>query len=150
MSSELSVSVNGERRTVARGTCVREVLNGIPSKDLVAAKVNDKLVDLSRTLESDATVEPVLADSPVGLDVIRHSTAHLMAMAVQQLYPGTQVTIGPVIENGFYYDFGTDRAFSEEDLRRIEEKMSEIVGRDLPIHREEWDRDQAVKTFDQL
>jgi threonyl-tRNA synthetase len=101
MSSELSVSVNGERRTVDRGTPVREVLNGIPSRDLVAAKVNDKVVDLSRTLESDATVEPVLADSPGGLDVIRHSTAHLMAMAVQQLYPGTQVTIGPVIEDGF-------------------------------------------------
>src|SRR5215469_12279186 len=105
MSSELTVSVNGERRTVARGTRVREVLNGIPSKDLVAAKVNGEVIDLSRSLEADATVEPVLAETPEGLDVIRHSTAHLMAMAVQQLYPGTQVTIGPVIEDGFFYDF---------------------------------------------
>jgi threonyl-tRNA synthetase len=95
-------------------------------------------------------VEIVTPKSEVGIDTIRHSTAHLMAMAVQELFPGTQVTIGPVIENGFYYDFGTDRPFTDEDLRRIEEKMSEIAKRDLPIRREEWSRDDAIKTFDKL
>ncbi|HKF29606.1 MAG TPA: threonine--tRNA ligase [Candidatus Binataceae bacterium] len=150
MSSELSVSVNGERRTVARGTRVREVLNGIPSKDLVAARVNDKVVDLNRTLESDATVEPVLAESPGGLDVIRHSTAHLMAMAVQQLYPGTQVTIGPVIEDGFYYDFAPKTPFTLEDLPKIEARMKELAKADFKIERVEVSRAQAIKTFEAM
>src|SRR5207248_1499703 len=88
--------------------------------------------------------------SDEGLDTIRHSTAHLMAMAVQELYPGTQVTIGPVIENGFFYDFGTSRPFTDEDLRKIEEKMDEIAKRDLPVRREEWSREQAIKTFTDL
>jgi len=150
MSSELSVSVNGERRTVARGTRVREVLNGIPSKDLVAARVNDKVVDLNRTLESDATVEPVLAESPGGLDVIRHSTAHLMAMAVQQLYPGTQVTIGPVIEDGFYYDFAPKTPFTLEDLPKIEARMKELAKADFKIERVEVSRAQAIKAFEAM
>ncbi|MGH7444626.1 MAG: threonine--tRNA ligase, partial [Longimicrobiales bacterium] len=88
--------------------------------------------------------------SDTGRYIIRHSTAHLMAQAVQELFPGTQVTIGPVIENGFYYDFGTDRPFTDEDLRRIEEKMQEIVKRDLPIRREVFSRDEAIATFDKL
>jgi threonyl-tRNA synthetase len=146
MSSELSVSVNGDRRTVARGTRVREVLNGIPSKDLVAAKVNGKVVDLSRGLEEDATVEPVLADTPEGLDVIRHSTAHLMAMAVQQLYPGTQVTIGPVIEDGFFYDFAPKAPFTAEDLPKIEAKMKELAKADFKIERVEVPRAEAIET----
>jgi threonyl-tRNA synthetase len=150
MSSALSVSVNGERRAVARGTRVREVLIGIPSKDLVAAKVNGKVVDLGRTLESDATVEPVLADSPDGLDVIRHSTAHLMAMAVQQLYPGTQVTIGPVIEDGFYYDFAPQTPFTLEDLPKIEARMKELAKADFKVERVEVSRAEAIKTFDAL
>src|SRR5215471_15180225 len=150
MSSELSVSVNGERRTVARGTRVREVLNGIPSKDLVAARVNDKVVDLNRTLESDATVEPVLAESPQGIDTIRHSTAHLMAMAVQSLYPGTQVTIGPTIEDGFYYDFAPKTPFTLEDLPKIEAKMKELAKADLKIERIEVSRAQAIKTFEAM
>src|SRR5205823_1534190 len=98
----------------------------------------------------NAKVEILTPKSKDGVDVIRHSTAHLMAMAVQELYPGTQVTIGPVIENGFFYDFGTSRPFSDEDLRRIEEKMDEIAKRDLPVRREEWSREQAIKTFTDL
>jgi threonyl-tRNA synthetase len=82
--------------------------------------------------------------------VIRHSTAHLMAHAVQELFPGTQVTIGPVIENGFFYDFATDRPFTDEDLARIEEKMAEIAKRDHPVRREEWERDDAVAHFEQI
>jgi threonyl-tRNA synthetase len=95
-------------------------------------------------------VEIVTPASEEGRDVIRHSTAHLMAMAVQELFPGTQVTIGPVIDNGFFYDFATDRPFSDEDLRLIEEKMAEIVKRDLPIRREVWSRDEAVEEFGKM
>jgi threonyl-tRNA synthetase len=147
MSSELSVSVNGERRTVARGTSVRELFKGIPSKDLVAARVNGKVVDLGRALDADATVEPVMAESPEGLEVIRHSTAHLMAMAVQQLYPGTQVTIGPVIEDGFFYDFAPPRPFTVEDLPKIEARMKELAKADYKIERIEVPRDEAIRTF---
>src|SRR5712691_10262502 len=120
------------------------------AKDALAGKVNGKVVDVYAKVPNGAKVEIVTPKSEAGIDTIRHSTAHLMAMAVQELFPGTQVTIGPVIENGFYYDFGTDRPFTDEDLRRIEEKMSEIAKRDLPIRREEWSRDEAIKTFDKL
>ncbi|PYQ57879.1 MAG: threonine--tRNA ligase, partial [Acidobacteria bacterium] len=120
------------------------------AKDAIAGKVNGKVVDVYAKVPNGAKVEIVTPKTPEGLNTIRHSTAHLMAMAVQELFPGTQVTIGPVIENGFYYDFGTDRPFSDEDLRRIEEKMSEIAKRDLPIRREEWNREQAIDTFDKL
>src|SRR5258707_4461683 len=150
MSSEVIVTVNGESRAVPHGTVVRELLKHVPGKDLVAARLDGKVVDLTRKIEHDANVEPVLVDSADGLDVIRHSTAHLMAMAVQQLFPGTQVTIGPVIEDGFFYDFGAARPFSDEDLRRIEETMTEIVKRDLPIRREEWSPDEAIETFQKL
>jgi threonyl-tRNA synthetase len=147
MSREITVSVNGERRTVAAGTRVREVLSGIPSKDLVAAKVNGEVIDLGRGLESDAKVEPVLADSADGLDVIRHSTAHLMAMAVQQLYPGTQVTIGPVIEDGFYYDFAPKAPFTVEDLPKIEARMKELAKADYKVERIEVPREEAIRSF---
>src|SRR5262249_29173208 len=147
MSSSITVSVNGERKVVPSGTRIREVLNGIPSKDLVAAKVDGNVIDLSRALNSDAVVEPVVADSADGLDVIRHSTAHLMAMAVQQLYPGTQVTIGPTIEDGFYYDFAPKTPFTVDDLPRIEARMKELAKADFKIERVEVPRDEAIKTF---
>src|SRR5712692_8201218 len=120
------------------------------AKDAIAGKVNGKVVDVYAKVPNGAKVEIVTPKTPEGLDTIRHSTAHLMAMAVQELFPGTQVTIGPVIENGFYYDFGTDRPFTDEDLRRIEEKMAEISKRDLAIRREEWNRDKAIETFGKL
>jgi threonyl-tRNA synthetase len=148
MSSNVTVIVGGESHVVPVGTIVRDVLkNGIPSKDLVAARVDGKLVDLTRKLEHDAAVEPVLADSPEGLEVIRHSTAHLMAMAVQSLYPGTQVTIGPVIEDGFFYDFAPPAPFTVEDLPKIEAKMRELSKADHKITRTEVPRDEAVKKF---
>ncbi len=108
------------------------------------------MVDVYTKVPDGAKVEIVTPKSDEGLDTIRHSTAHLMAMAVQELFPGTQVTIGPVIENGFFYDFAAAQPFSDEDLRKIEEKMQEIVKRDLPIRREEWSRDEAIKTFNGL
>jgi len=148
MSSNVTVTVGGESQVVPVGTIVRDVLkNGIPSKDLVAARVDGKLVDLTRKLEHDAAVEPVLADSPEGLEVIRHSTAHLMAMAVQSLFPGTQVTIGPVIEDGFFYDFAPPAPFTVEDLPKIEAKMRELSKADHKITRTEVPREEAVKKF---
>src|SRR5438067_5639669 len=144
---------DGSKKEVADNATVADVAASIGkrlAKDAIAGKVNGKDVDVYAKLPNGARVEIVTSKTPEGIDTIRHSTAHLMAMAVQELFPGTQVTIGPVIENGFYYDFGTDRTFSDEDLRRIEEKMTEIAKRDLPIRREEWSRDDAIKTFDKL
>ena len=144
---------DGSKREVPDGATVADVAASIGkrlAKDALAGKLNGKVVDVYAKVPDGAKIEIVTPKSEEGRDTIRHSTAHLMAMAVQELYPGTQVTIGPVIENGFYYDFGTDRAFTEEDLRRIEAKMAEIVGRDIPIRREEWNRDEAIKTFAEL
>jgi len=144
---------DGSTREVPENATVADVAAAIGkrlAKDAVAGKVNGKVVDVYARVPEGAKVEIVTPKSEEGLDTIRHSTAHLMAMAVQELFPGTQVTIGPVIENGFFYDFGTDHPFSDEDLRRIEEKMAEIVKRDLPISREEWNRDEAVATFNKL
>ncbi|MGB9380409.1 threonine--tRNA ligase [Candidatus Binatus sp.] len=147
MSSDVSVTLGGESRVVPAGTIVRDVLKDIPSRDLVAARIDGKVVDLTRKLEHDASVEPVLAESPEGLDVIRHSTAHLMAMAVQSLYPGTQVTIGPVIEDGFFYDFAPATPFTVEDLPQIEAKMRELAKADHKITRTEVPRAEAVAKF---
>src|SRR4029077_6085652 len=109
-----------------------------------------KVVDLTAQLDHDSTVEPVLAESPEGLDVIRHSTAHLMAMAVQALYPGTQVTIGPVIEDGFFYDFAPATPFTLEDLPKIEAKMRELAKADHKIHRTEVAREDAIREFSSM
>src|SRR5262249_56387821 len=103
------------------------------------------VVDLSRGILRDARVAPVAAESPEGLDVIRHSAAHLMAQAVKRLWPETQITIGPVIENGFYYDFSRSGGFTAEDLPRIEETMRAIVKEDLPIRREEVSKAEAIE-----
>jgi threonyl-tRNA synthetase len=144
---------DGSKREVPDNATVLDVANAIGkrlAKDAIAGKVDGKVVDVYASVPDGAKVEIVTPKSEAGLDTIRHSTAHLMAMAVQELFPGTQVTIGPVIENGFFYDFATDRAFSDDDLRRIEEKMAEIVARDLPVRREEWSRDEAVRVFDKI
>ena len=144
---------DGSFKDVPNDATVAQVAESIGkrlARDAIAGKVNGKIVDLTAKVPDNAKVEILTPKSKDGVDVIRHSTAHLMAMAVQELFPGTQVTIGPVIENGFYYDFGTDRPFSDEDLRRIEEKMAEIAKRDLPIKREVWSRDDAIKLFDKI
>ena len=113
----------------------------------MAAKVNGRLVDLSRAVDQDATLQWVSPESPEGLDTLRHSTAHLMAQAVQDLFPGTQVTIGPTIENGFYYDFKRSEPFSPEELERIEKRMAELVKADLKVVREELPRGEATELF---
>jgi len=117
------------------------------AKRSVAMTLDGELVDLMTPVRKDARIEFVSRDDPRALDLIRHDAAHVLAEAVQELYPGTQVTIGPVIENGFYYDFHRAEPFTLEDLPVIEKKMKEIVARDAPIVREEWDRDHAKTWF---
>lgn len=117
------------------------------AKAALAGSVNGRMVDTSYLIDTDADLSIITAKNDEALELIRHDAAHVMAQAVQELYPGTQVTIGPTIEDGFYYDFARDEPFGPADLQKIEDRMREIVGRDLPIEREVWDRDQAKKTF---
>jgi len=116
-------------------------------KEAVAMRVDGELKDLTAVIDRDARVAIVTRDSEDGLELLRHDAAHVMAEAVKELYPETQVTIGPAIENGFYYDFARDEPFTPEDLERIEERMREIVKRDEPIVREVWNRDDAIRFF---
>jgi threonyl-tRNA synthetase len=113
----------------------------------LAGKVNNQLVDLSYTLTQDAEVSIITGKNPEGLDILRHSSAHLLAHAVKELFPEAQVTIGPVIDNGFYYDFSYARAFTPEDLQKIEKRMNEIAKQNLPVSRDVMSRDEAVKFF---
>jgi len=116
----------------------------------LAGRVDGVLVDISYIVDRDARVAIVTSRDEDALELLRHAAAHVMAQAVQELYPGTQVTIGPSIEDGFYYDFARDAPFTPGDLTRIEQRMGEIVERDLPIRREIWDRDQAIWVFGEL
>jgi len=117
------------------------------SKKAVAVALDGELADLAEPIGSDSGVEIVTRDDPRALELIRHDAAHVMAEAVQELYPGTQVTIGPVIENGFYYDFARNEPFTPDDLAGIEAKMKEIIARDAPFTREVWSRDEAKRVF---
>jgi threonyl-tRNA synthetase len=120
------------------------------AKAALAGKVDGRLVDTSHVIDHDAALAVVTARDAEALDLIRHDAAHVMAQAVQELYPGTQVTIGPAIEDGFYYDFAREEPFTPEDLEKIEKRMDEIVRRDLPIVREVWSREDAMKVFAEL
>src|ERR1700712_3005282 len=117
------------------------------AKAALIVMVNGKEYDLFRPIEQDAQIRIVTKKDPESLELIRHDASHVLAMAVQALYPGTQVTIGPAIEDGFYYDFARDTPFTPDDLSRIEEKMREIIKAALPTRREVWPRDQAVEHF---
>ncbi len=117
------------------------------AKEAVAARVNGELWDLTRTLPENATLEIVTRSEADGLDVIRHDVAHVLAEAVKELYPSAQITIGPSIENGFYYDIFSEKPFTPDDLVAIEAKMHAIIKRDEPFTREEWDRDEAIVFF---
>ncbi|HKD70063.1 MAG TPA: threonine--tRNA ligase [Candidatus Binataceae bacterium] len=151
MSSEIRVTVGGVVHGAQPGASAGELLsqfgNGVRA---IAARVNGKIVDLSRAITENASLEPIGADSPDGIEVLRHSTAHLMAQAVQSLYPGTQVTIGPVIEDGFYYDFAPPAPFTVDDLPRIESKMRELAKADLKVERLEMSRGEAIALFDSM
>ena len=120
------------------------------AKAAVAVKVDGEVRDISMVIERDAAVEIITRKSDEILEMLRHDAAHVMAEAVQELYPGTQVTIGPAIENGFYYDFARSEPFTPDDLEKIEAKMREIVARDEPIVREVWDRDDAIRHFSDI
>ncbi|MBM4263555.1 MAG: threonine--tRNA ligase [Deltaproteobacteria bacterium] len=138
---------DGKSVEVQAGTRVVELAAAAGAKNLVAAKVDGQVVDLNRPLDKDCAVDWVVPESKEGLDVLRHSTAHLMAQAVQSLFPGTQVTIGPVIENGFYYDFKRDQPFTPEDLESIEKRMQELAKANLKVVREELARSEAIQLF---
>ena len=117
------------------------------ARDAVAIRVEGELRDLTRSIEEDSSVEIIVRDSADGLELLRHDAAHVLAEAVKELWPDTQVTIGPAIENGFYYDFAREEPFTADDLAVIEKRMQEIVDRDESIEREVWDRDDAVRFF---
>ncbi len=141
---------DGARREYPQGTTGLDIAKGIsPSlaKRTVAMALDGALADLADPIERDAKIEFINRDDPRALELIRHDAAHVLAEAVQSLWPGTQVTIGPVIENGFYYDFFRNQPFTLEDLPVIEKKMKEIVARDKPFSKEVWPRDKAKKTF---
>jgi threonyl-tRNA synthetase len=116
----------------------------------LAGKVDGMLVDTSYRIETDSDLAIITERDAEGLDLIRHSTAHLLAYAVKELFPDAQVTIGPVIEDGFYYDFAYKRPFTPEDLAAIEKRMAELAKKDIPVSREEWSRDDAVKFFESI
>lgn len=132
------------------GLDIAEDISKSLAKKAIAVKVDGELRDLGEPIGADASVEIVTRDHEDALDIIRHDTAHLMAQAVQELYPGTQVTIGPNIEDGFFYDFARDEPFSTDDLGAIEKKMAELVDKDLPTRKEVWDRDAAIKHFNDI
>ena len=141
---------DGARRDYPQGTTGLDVAKGIsPSlaKRTVAMALDGAVTDLADPIERDAKIEFINREDPRALELIRHDAAHVLAEAVQSLWPGTQVTIGPVIENGFYYDFFRNQPFTLEDLPVIEKKMKEIVARDKPFTKEIWSREQAKKTF---
>ena len=132
------------------GAGVAEDISRSLAKKAVAVKIDGDLRDIFEPIEQDAAVEIITRDTEDGLDLIRHDAAHLLAQAVQALFPGTQVTIGPVIEDGFYYDFAREEPFSTEDFEKIERKMAELVDADLPTRREVMDRDAAVAHFESI
>ena len=141
---------DGSSREFDHAVTVMDVARSIGSglaKATLAGRVNDVLVDAGTLIDQDATLQIITAKDEDGVEVIRHSTAHLLAQAVKQLFPDAQVTIGPVIENGFYYDFAYQRPFTPDDLTAIETKMQQLVAEDYAISRSVLTRDAAVKFF---
>ena len=141
---------DGAQREYAPGTRGADVAAAISKsllKKAVAVTLDGALTDLSEPITKDARIEIVTRDDPRALELIRHDAAHVLAEAVQELFPGTQVTIGPVIENGFYYDFARNEPFTTDDLPKIEAKMKEIIARDKPFTKEVWSRDEAKRVF---
>ena len=151
--SSIKVQYEGREAQVEAGTPAVVALKKIDAeaaRGAVAIRANDRVVDLLRPLTEEAVLAPVAPDTADGLEVLRHSSAHLMAQAVKRLFPETQVTIGPVVENGFYYDFKRDTPFTPEDLERIEGEMKKIVKADLKVTREEMAKDQAIALFREM
>jgi threonyl-tRNA synthetase len=149
--SQITVTLpDGSTRSVSAGTPVRDIAAAISprlAKAALAAFVNDRLVDLTHPLEADASVRIVTPESPEALNLYRHSTAHLLAAAVTNLFPGAQCGIGPATDEGFFYDFVVERPFVPEDLEAIEKKMRNLAEQDLPYERQLWPRDEAMRFF---
>jgi threonyl-tRNA synthetase len=148
MDSVRVILSDGKSVEIRRGSRIYD-LASLLSVDggIIAARVNGSPVDLSRILDEDCSLEWLSIDSPEGLDVLRHSTAHLMAQAVQSLFPGTQVTIGPTIQDGFYYDFKRETPFTPEEIAKIEQRMEELARANLKVTREEMPKAQAIEMF---
>ena len=142
-------SVRSYDGAVTGATVAADIGPGL-AKAALAVRIDGALRDLSRPIDRDAKIAIVTRKDPEGLELLRHDAAHVMAEAVQELFPDTQVTIGPAIENGFYYDFAREKPFSLDDLEKIEARMREIVDRDEPISREEWDRLDAIEYFKKI
>src|ERR1700727_3028200 len=141
---------DGARRDYPQNTTGLDIAEGIsPSlaKRTVAMALDGTVADLSDPITRDAKIEFIGREDPRALELIRHDAAHVLAEAVQSLWPGTQVTIGPVIDNGFYYDFFRNQPFTPEDFAAIEKRMREIIARDKPFTKEVWSRDDAKRTF---
>ena len=141
---------DGSLRPFEKSVSVAEVAASIGpglAKAALGGRINGKLVDLSHVIDADSDLAIITDKDADGLELIRHSTAHLLAYAVKELFPDAQVTIGPVIENGFYYDFSYKRPFTPEDLQALEKRMAELAKRNIPVSREEWPRDKAVEFF---
>ncbi|MBU2136840.1 MAG: TGS domain-containing protein, partial [Alphaproteobacteria bacterium] len=141
---------DGSKRPFEAGVTGRQIAAGISKsleKKAVLVKLDGQLLDLERPLHASGAFQILTREDPEVLETIRHDAAHVLAEAVQELFPGTQVTIGPSIEDGFYYDFARDEPFSLDDFEKIEAKMREIVERDEPIRRDVWDRNQAIEHF---
>jgi threonyl-tRNA synthetase len=144
---------DGSVRSYDQPVTVAEIAASIGpglAKAALAGRVNGKLVDTTQRVDSDSDVSIVTDKDPDGVDIIRHSSAHLLAHAVKELFPDAQVTIGPVIEDGFYYDFAYKRPFTPEDLAAIEKRMAEIAKRDVKVERKLMPRDEAVKFFSDM
>ncbi len=146
---KITLPDGSERRfdAATNGAEIAAAIGKSLARDAVAVRVDGTLWDLGREIRDDAQVEILTRDSDEGLELLRHDAAHVLAEAVKELWPDTQVTIGPAIDNGFYYDFARDEAFTENDLEMIEARMKDIVDRDEPVSREVWERDEAAEFF---
>lgn len=150
MEEKITVTMpDGVKKPIAKGTSIEQLAKQ-SDKDAIAAQVDGMPFDLTRSIEKDATISFVSIQSKKGLDILRHSAAHVMAQAVKELFPGVKLTFGPSTENGFYYDFDFDRTFTPQDLEMIEKRMSDIVEEDTPFIRREISKEEASKTFEEM
>jgi threonyl-tRNA synthetase len=149
MSDNIKIKVGDKESVFKKGTSIKEILEslGIYNKNIIAAKVGDRLFDLSEKMEDDAEIIPIDINSEQGEEILRHSASHIMAQAVLHLFPNAKYTIGPAIENGFYYDFDLEHTFTPDDLAKIEEEMRKIVKANFPFHRKVISKKEAEKFF---
>lgn len=147
MAEQVTLTLpSGEKKKVPKGTRIQEFIN----QEIIAAQLNGQLVDLSHRVEEDASIQYISITSKKGLEILRHSAAHVMAQAVKELYPSVKLTFGPSTETGFYYDFDYEKSFTPQDLEAIEKKMMEIIQKDEPFIRKEVSREEAISIFEKM